>query len=162
MNQPMDTLAKPGQYLSFSLGQEDFAIPLGSVFEINGLTAITSVPQTPDFIAGVINLRGKIIPVVNLRVKLGMGAIAHTKETCVIIADAGGRHVGMIVDSVKEVLDLHADKIAPKPQMGGEEHASFITGMAKIEGRVTIMMDTNSVLSFADLQELGNVTAKAS
>ncbi len=161
MNQPKDTLAKPGQYLSFGLGQEDFAIPLGSVFEINGLTAITSVPQTPDFIAGVINLRGKIIPVVNLRVKLGMGAIAFTKETCVIIADAGGRHVGMIVDSVKEVLDLVADKIAPKPEMGGENSASFITGMAKIEGRVTILMDTNSVLSFEDLQALGQATTKA-
>lgn len=161
MNTSHEINAKPGQFLSFVLGEEHFAIPLGSVFEINGLTAITSVPRTPDFIAGVINLRGKIIPVVNLRVKLGMGAAAFTKETCVIIADCQGRHVGMIVDSVREVLDLAGEQISAKPLMGRDAHTSFITGMAKIDGRVTILMDTGTVLSLQDVEALASAAAAA-
>jgi len=139
--------AKPGQYLTFQLMAEQYGVPIETVREINRVTEITPVPKTPDFVKGVMNLRGKIIPVVNLRVKFGMDAQDYTRDTCIIVIDTEIGQVGMIVDSVKEVVDLQDNQIEPSPMLGNESSMSFVRGMGKIDNRVIILVDVVSAFS---------------
>lgn len=139
--------AKPGQYLTFQLLSEQYGVAIETVREINQFGEITPVPRTPDYVKGVMNLRGKIIPVVNLRIKFGMDPQDTTRDTCIIVIDTEIGQVGMIVDSVKEVVSLQDSQIEPSPVLGNENAMSFVRGMGKVDNRVVILIDIVSAFS---------------
>lgn len=133
---------KGGKYLTFKLANEEYGVEVLKVREIMGLIDITSVPQMPPHMKGVINLRGKVIPVVHLRLKFGLHEIEPTEQTCII------------VDRVSEVLDITGDSIEPPPAMGAAVDTSFILGMGKVGEAVKILLDVEKVLSGDELMEI--------
>lgn len=152
---------RAGKYLSFRLAKEEFAIDVLSVREIMGIQDITAVPQTPSYVKGVINLRGKVIPVIDLRVKFGMPQTEYTHRTCIVVvqidSDGGGKLLmGSIVDGVSEVLTLQAADIEDTPDFGDGARLPYLLGMAKVKGRVKILLDINMVLN---TQELSGIEA---
>ena len=153
--------AKAGQYLTFQLMAEQYGVAIETVREINRVAEITPVPKTPDFVKGVMNLRGKIIPVVDLRVKFGMPPQGYTRDTCIIVIDAAIGQVGMIVDSVKEVIDLEDAQIEPPPMLGNEKALAFIRGMGKLDSRVIIMVDVVSAFSHEHMNTLVEISKAA-
>lgn len=162
---------RAGKYLTFKLVNEEYGLEILKVREIIGLMGITVVPRTPPYIRGVINLRGKVIPVVDLRLKFGMASTEDTKETCIIVVDVprDGEAVqmGILVDTVSEVLDIKAEDIEETPSFGAGFNADFILGMAKAKGSVKILLNIEAVLSREDLSQIGAVleteaTAEAS
>lgn len=152
------TIAKPGKYLSFILAGEEYGLEILKVQEINGVTEVTRVPRTPDYVRGVINLRGRVIPVVDLRGKFRLERVEDTDKTCCIVVqlDRGGDTVtmGVIVDDVSEVLNIGEDQIAPPPSFGADVDADFIIGMGKLEERVVILLDIDAVLGDDEIREL--------
>lgn len=144
-----------GKYLTFQLGDEEFGVEILKVREIIGLMDITVVPRTPRSIRGVINLRGKIIPVVDLRVKFLMPTVENTELSCIIVVDTttDGRpsQMGILVDTVSEVLDIPAGQIEPTPAFGSGVNTKFIRGMARIENTVKILLSIQEVLNHVDL-----------
>jgi len=144
-------IAKEGKYLTFSLAGEEYGIGILKVKEIIGMMSITSVPQTPGFVKGVINLRGKVIPVVDLRLKFGMDESDYTERTCIIVVEVtnhrGRVQIGIVVDAVSEVLNIKAGDIEETPTFGTNLDTDFILGMAKIEGKVKILLDIDRILS---------------
>jgi purine-binding chemotaxis protein CheW len=155
----ISTKAKPGQYLTFQLMAEQYGVPIETVREINRVGEITPVPRTPEYVKGVMNLRGKIIPVVNLRVKFGMDTQQYTRDTCIIVIDTEIGQVGMIVDSVKEVVDLVENQIEPSPVLGNEATMSFVRGMGKVDQRVIILVDIVSAFSHEQLTSMNNIAS---
>jgi purine-binding chemotaxis protein CheW len=146
-----------GKYLVFRLGAEEFAAEVLKVREIIGLQAITSVPRTPPFVKGVINLRGKVIPVVDLRLKFGLEPEEYSPRTCIIvITTRQGEEdllIGVIVDDVAEVLTLTETDIEDTPDFGSGIETPCLKGMAKIKGRVKILLDIDQVLSIGEMTE---------
>jgi purine-binding chemotaxis protein CheW len=155
------TKAKAGQYLTFQLMAEQYGVPIETVREINRVGEITPVPRTPECVKGVMNLRGKIIPVVNLRVKFGMEPQAYTRDTCIIVIDTQIGQVGMIVDSVKEVVDLKDNQIEPSPVLGNEASMTFVRGMGKVDQRVIILVDIVSSFSHEQLAGMSSMAPTA-
>jgi purine-binding chemotaxis protein CheW len=151
--------AKPGQYLTFVLNEQLYGVPIGTVREINRMSDITPVPRTPSFVAGVINLRGKVIPVVNLRSKLGFSTVQHTKSTCIIVIESNVGQIGMIVDSVSGVIELQAAQIEPTPNLGSGTDTDFVMGMGKVEQKVVILIDIVRALSTQQLSDLAALSA---
>ncbi|MBY0504893.1 MAG: chemotaxis protein CheW [Bryobacteraceae bacterium] len=152
--------ARAGKYLTFVLGREEFAIRVIKVREIMKIQDITAVPQTPGYVKGVINLRGKVIPVVDLRLKFGLAELEYTPRTCIIVVQMQGEGVtvqtGLVVDEVSEVLSLAANEIENTPDFGEGAGAAYLLGMAKVKGKVKILLDIDQVLNS---QELGGVDA---
>lgn len=148
------TRQRAGKYLTFSLAGEEYGLEILKVREIIGLMAITAVPRTPAFIKGVINLRGKVIPVVDLRLKFGLAEGERTEETCIIVVDVGAIEMGIIVDNVSEVLNIVAEEIEDTPSFGVNVDSDFILGMGKAKGKVTILLDISKVLSGTDLGQV--------
>jgi purine-binding chemotaxis protein CheW len=144
------TLDKEGKYLSFALAHEEYGLEILKVREIIGYMDVTAVPQTPPYVKGVINLRGQVIPVVDLRAKFGMEEAAITDQTCIIVVEIthGSRKfsTGIIVDHVQEVLDIDGQNIEEAPQFGVSVNTDFIYGMAKVGGSVKILLDIDKVL----------------
>lgn len=145
-------LAQAGKFLSFILGDEEYGLEILKVQEINGMMGITRVPRTPEYVRGVINLRGRVIPIVSLRRKFKMPAVADTEKTCIIVVQVGygDREItmGIIVDEVSEVLNIGDGQIEPPPSFGGGmEEADFITGMGKLENKVVILLDIDRVMN---------------
>ena len=140
-------LQKAGKYLTFVLANEDYGLGILKVREIIGIMDITAVPQMPSYVKGVINLRGKVIPILDLRLKFSMEEIAHTPETCIIVVDVDGTLIGVIVDQVSEVLDIAAEDIEDPPSIGKTVSTDFILGMGKTKGSVKILLDIDKVLS---------------
>ncbi len=153
-----DFSEREGKYLTFSLLEEEYGICILKIKEIIGMMSITSVPQTPDFVKGVINLRGKVIPVVDLRLRFGMPAINYDERTCIIVVeiDSQGANlvIGVVVDSVSEVLNIKGEEIEDTPTFGTRLNTDYILGMAKVDGRVKILLDIDEVLSADDLAVL--------
>ena len=147
-----------GKYLTFKLGAEEYGLEILKVQEIIKMMDITTVPRTPEFVKGVINLRGKVLPVVDLRLKFEMKEKEVTETTCIIVVQAarGDTSVtmGIVVDEVSEVLDINGDEIEPSPAMGGGVDDQFILGMAKSKGAVKILLDVDKVLSSGDMASL--------
>jgi purine-binding chemotaxis protein CheW len=141
---------KGGKYLTFKLADEEYGVEILRVREINGLMDITAVPRMPSYVKGVINLRGKVIPVVDLRLKFGLAEIGHTEQTCIIVVDVG-QEVGIIVDTVSEVLDIPGGNIEPPPQIGGNVDTGFILGMGKVGDAVKILLAIEKVLTTDDV-----------
>ena len=146
---------KEGKYLTFALGPEEYGLEILKVREIIGYMEITAVPQTPHHVKGVINLRGQVIPVVDLRAKFGMDTTDVTDQTCIIVVEiAQGQRTfstGMVVDRVQEVLDIAGEDIEEAPQFGAAVETDFILGMGKIGDTVKILLDIDKVLAGDDL-----------
>jgi purine-binding chemotaxis protein CheW len=138
--------ASAGKYLTFVLGHEEYGLEILRVREIMGIVPITHLPQMPLFIKGVINLRGAVIPIVDLRLKFGMPEIEYTKETCIIVMDIAGKLTGIVVDSVSEVLDITEKEIDDAPSFGSSVDTEFIIGMGKVKGKVKILLDIAKAL----------------
>jgi purine-binding chemotaxis protein CheW len=135
-----------GKYLTFTLAGEEYGLEILRVREIIGIMDITAVPQMPAHVRGVINLRGKVVPVVDLRVKFGMPSVEYTHATCIIVVDVG-TPVGIIVDAVQEVLDIEGDQVDPPPPLGASVDTTFILGMGKLKGGVKILLDIDRILN---------------
>jgi purine-binding chemotaxis protein CheW len=152
------TDTRAGKYLVFKLGRGEFGIRVLKVREIMGVQDITAVPQTPAHIKGVINLRGKVIPVVDLRLKFGLPEAEYTQRTCIIVVhvqgDANSTLMGIVVDGVAEVLNLAAGDIEDTPDFGHGVATPYLLGMAKIKGKVKILLEINQVLTSQELDGL--------
>jgi purine-binding chemotaxis protein CheW len=150
-----NTATREGKYLTFSLAGEEYGIGILKVKEIIGLMPITPVPKTPNYIRGVINLRGKVIPIADLRLKFSMEAVADTERTCIIVVEiaANGNKMlmGVVVDSVSEVLNIKAGEIEDAPSFGSKLDTSYILGMAKSGQGVKILLDIDKVMSSEDM-----------
>src|SRR2546423_12790425 len=142
---------RAGKYLTFQLGNEEFGIRVLKVREIMGIQEITAVPQTPAHVKGVINLRGKVVPVTDLRLKFGVSATEYTQRTCIIVTqvpgEAGPVLIGVVVDAVSEVLNLTAAEIEDTPDFGEAVSTVYLLGMAQAKGKVKILLDIDKVLS---------------
>src|SRR5262245_35144796 len=132
---------QPGQYLSFQLQGRPYAVPIGTVREINRMSDVAPVPQTPDYVAGVMNLRGKVIPVIHLRQRFGFQRADATKETCIVVLEGRDGQIGAVVDSVTGVIDLGAAQIDPPPTLGEMASLDFVLGLGKLETAVVILVD---------------------
>ena len=152
---------KGGKYLSFSLAGEEYGISILKIKEIIGMMPITVVPQTPSFVKGVINLRGKVIPIIDLRTRFGMPVAEYTDRTCIIVVEIEGTgttiFIGIVVDSVSEVLNIRAENIEPAPKFGTDIETGYILGMAKMEGGVKILLDIDKVLGVDEIAGLEKV-----
>lgn len=150
---PTESLGSARKLLSFALGNEEYGLDILAVREIIGLIDITPLPQSPEYVKGVINLRGKIIPVLELRKRFGMTSVKFTDETCIIVVDVPvendgeSRLMGLIVDTVREVLDIPTSAIEPPPQFGCSIPMDYITGIGKIRDKVVVMLDTSKVMN---------------
>lgn len=157
---------KEAKYLTFALALEEYGLEILKVREIIGYTSITAVPQTPSYVKGVINLRGQVIPVIDLRVKFGMDPADVTDQTCIIVVetrrDSRTFSTGIVVDRVQEVLDIPFANIENAPQFGADARTDFILGMGKVEERVKILLDIDKVLASEALDELVGEESKAS
>jgi purine-binding chemotaxis protein CheW len=153
----VETAAREGKYLTFSLAGEDYGIGIRKVKEIIGMMAVTRIPQTPSYMKGMINLRGKVIPVVDLRLKFGLEEGAHTEKTCIIVVEVAREDsrlpIGIIVDSVSEVLNIKGGDIEDTPNFGDRLDTRYILGMAKSGSGVKILLDIDRVLCSLDLAE---------
>lgn len=145
-----------GKYLTFFLRGEEYGLEILKVQEIIGMMEITPVPRTPDFIRGVINLRGKVIPIIDLRLKFAMEAVGQTEQTCIIVVQARGLQMGIVVDKVSEVLDIATEDIEDAPSFGADVESDYILGIGKSEGRVKLLLDIDRVLT---AEELGALNA---
>jgi purine-binding chemotaxis protein CheW len=149
---------KEGKYLTFTLAEEEYGIGILKVKEIIGIITITAVPQTPPHVKGVINLRGKVIPVIDLRLKFGMPTMEYTERTCIIVIeiskDSGHILIGILVDSVSEVLNIKGADIEDTPNFGANLNTDYILGMAKAGGKIKILLDIDRVMNADDVAAL--------
>ncbi len=147
-----------GKYLTFTLAEEEYGVDILNVREIIGVMEITAVPHTPNFIRGVINLRGRVIPVLHLRLKFGMDEREYNDRTCIVVIEVRGGEgtmmVGLVVDSVSEVMNVDREHLEPTPSFGGKAvDAGNIMGMAKVDGEVRILLDVEKVVSGGALDD---------
>ncbi len=147
-------ISRGGKYLTFNLGKEGYGIPIGKVKSIIGYTEITSVPRTPSHVRGVINLRGQVISVIDLRAKLAMPTAEKTDETCIIVVETQRAsrtiNTGLMVDKVSEVPQIPEDAIEDAPQFGSTVDTEFILGMAKVGNAVKILLDIDKIIGNED------------
>lgn len=151
----IEKLSESNQYLTFRLDEEIFALEIGKVREVLDFTTVTKVPRTPEFMRGVINLRGSVVPVVDMRLKFGMERTDNTVNTCIIIVeiamDGETTILGALADSVQEVLELEPGQIEPAPRIGTRLNTEFIQGMGKREEQFIILLDIDKVFSSEEL-----------
>ena len=143
------------QLVSFNIGSEEFGVDILKVQEINRMVEITKVPQAPHYVEGVINLRGKVIPIVDLRKRFNLELKEYDKNTRIVVVDINGNILGMVVDSVSEVLRLPANTIEPPPEIVTGINSEYIKGVAKLEDRLLIFLDLSKVI---DLSEMGSLS----
>lgn len=153
--------SEDGQYLTFLLGGEMYAIGILNIKEIIEYGQVTEVPMMPAFIRGVINLRGRVVPVVNLLARFGKPSNEITKRSCIVIIEAGSadeqQDIGVVVDSVSEVLEIPASEIEPAPSFGAKIRSDFISGMGKVNGKFVVMLCVNKVLSVEEMSMLSSL-----
>jgi purine-binding chemotaxis protein CheW len=152
---------REGKYLTFTLSGEEYGIGIKKVREIIGMMTVTQIPQTPPYVKGVINLRGKVIPVVDLRLKFDMESISYTDRTCIIVVEIVGAGktipMGIIVDSVSEVINIKGGDIDDTPGFGSKLDTEYILGMAKTAGSVKILLDIDRVFGETEFSAVGNL-----
>jgi len=159
MNQAVKSMTdRAGKYLTFTLAEEEYGIGILKIKEIIGMMAVTQVPRTPEFVKGVINLRGKVIPVMDLRLRFGVDAMDYTDRTCIIVVEITGNSgtvlTGIVVDSVSEVLNIKAEEIEEAPSFGTSLDTDYILGMAKSKDDVKILLDIDRVLNEEEISML--------
>jgi purine-binding chemotaxis protein CheW len=154
---PVMTRQRAGKYLTFMLAGESYGLEILKVREIIGMMEITAVPRTPGFVRGVINLRGKVIPVIDLRLKFEMEAAAQTEQTCIIVVNVGDIEMGIIVDKVSEVLNIAESDIEDAPSFGVSVDTHFILGIGKAGGKVIILLEIAKVMQGEDAASLAGL-----
>ena len=142
------------QVVSFALGSEEYGVDIAQVKEINRMVSITHVPRAPHFMEGVINLRGQLIPIIDLRTRFGMPRAEHSKATRIVVTEVGTKRVGMVVDSVSEVLRIPIENIEDAPDMISGVDTEYIRGVGKISDRLIIMLDLGRVISLSEKSAL--------
>ena len=145
------------QIVSFALGKEEYGVDIAQVQEINRMVAITHVPRAPHFMEGVINLRGQLIPIIDLRTRFGMPRAEQTKNTRIVVTEIGGKRVGMVVDSVSEVLRVPSEQIEDAPDMITGVDTEYIRGVGKLGDRLIILLDLGRVISGEEKHDLENL-----
>ncbi len=157
----MKLAAQENKYLTFDLATEGYAMPILKVKEIIGMMKITEVPRQPNFVKGVINLRGKIIPVIDLRLKFDLDERDYDERTSIIVIELetenATRISGLVVDAVNEVLDIEKSDIEPPPQYGTDINQAFLTGMGKVKDKVIMILDVNKILLYEEIEKLKDV-----
>lgn len=146
------------QLVSFNLGSEEFGVDILMVQEINRMLDITKVPKSPDFVEGVINLRGRVIPIINLRKRFGLPGKDNDKQTRIVVVTIEGKILGLVVDAVSEVLRLPADTIEPPPPMVSGVEAEYINGVGKLDDKLLILLDLNKILTKKEKETLNNIS----
>jgi purine-binding chemotaxis protein CheW len=139
------------EFLTFRLGAEEYGIDILKVQEIRGYDTVTQIANAPDFIKGVTNLRGTIVPIVDLRIKFGLGHVEYDQFTVVIILNVSDRVVGIVVDSVSDVLALSSDRIRPAPEFGAAVDTRYVTGIGALDSRMLILVDIERLMTGADM-----------
>lgn len=147
------------EYLTFSLGQEEYGIDILKVQEIRGYDTVTRIANSPDFIKGVINLRGIIVPIVDMRIKFHLDHADYNEMTVVIILNVAGRVIGMVVDGVSDVITLKAEQIKPAPEFGAAIDTKYVTGVGTVDDRMLILVDIERLLSSSDMALLEEAAA---
>lgn len=150
-------MAKNLQHVVFSIGKELYGVGIDAVQEIVRVPDVTEVPDAPVFLEGVINLRGRVVPVIDLRKRLRLLGVTRTKSTRVLVTENGGGMVGLLVDSVSEVLKIQPDAIEEPPEMISAVGIDYITGVAKNDGRLITLLDIKMILSLEDIKKVGNI-----
>lgn len=140
------------EYLTFVLGDESYGIEILKVQEIRGYDAVTKIANTPDFIKGVVNLRGRIVPIVDLRIKFRLGKVEYDEFTVVIILNLGGRIVGMVVDGVSDVMNLKSNQIRSVPDIVASIDTKYVTGLASVEEKMFILVDIEQLMNSQEMQ----------
>ena len=143
-----------GKYLTFRLAEENYGLQILKVQEIIGMMTVTRVPRTPPFIRGVINLRGKVIPVMDVRARFGLPARDYDERTCIIVIDVDSTEVGLVVDEVSEVADIPENQVEPPPRTNKNTEDSFIQGMGKMNTKVKILLDAHKLLFGGEMQRV--------
>lgn len=158
-------IAKITSYLTFKLGDEEFAAHVSKVLNILELTKITEVPKSPNYMTGVINLRGSVLPVIDTRIKFGMTPTEFTPSTCIVVMDIDlegeSVHVGALVDSVQAVVEIEHDQIMPPPSLGNKYRSEFIEGVANINDKFVMILNMDEVFSSEDLIDLASKTLES-
>jgi len=147
------------EFLVFALGDEEYGIDILKVQEIRGYDTVTRIANAPEFVKGVINLRGIIVPIVDMRIKFNLGRVDYDHQTVVIILNVAGRVVGMVVDGVSDVLTLTTDQIKPAPEFGSTLNTEFLTGLGTVEGRMLILMDIEKLMTSEEMALMEQVAA---
>ncbi len=147
----LDTMS--GRYLTFTVGEEVFGIEIRAVTEIIGMQPINTLPETPEYIRGIINLRGRIIPVIDMRIKLNKEATEYTDRTCIIVIETQELTAGLIVDMVAEVLTVETENIVPPPEVGGAS-SRYISGIGKVNGEVKLLLDCGKLFGNEEAPQL--------
>lgn len=157
-----ENLSKINSFLSFKLGDEEFAAHVGKVLNILEMTKITEVPRAPEYMKGVINLRGTVLPVIDTRIKFGMPATAYTTNTCIIVLDIDmdgeSIHVGALVDSVQAVLEFDSTDIMPAPSIGSKYRSEFIEGVVNVDNKFIMILNMDAVFSSDELSKMHDKT----
>jgi purine-binding chemotaxis protein CheW len=147
------------EFLAFTLGKEEYGIDILKVQEIRGYETVTRIANAPEFIKGVVNLRGIIVPIVDMRIKFHLGEPTYDQFTVVIILNIGGRVVGMVVDSVSDVITLSAEQIKPAPEMGTALNTDYLIGLGTIDERMLILVDIDKLMSSAEMGLIEKIAA---
>lgn len=150
MNTP-NSLPEPGEYLSFTLSDEHYGLNILKVQEIRGYEGVTRVPDTPEYIRGVVNLRGSIVPVIDLRMKLGLKEARYDAFTVMIVLNLDGRSAGIVVDAVSDVVMLEAGQIRETPELGAAVDTRFISAIGATDDQMLILLDIKSLIDWADI-----------
>jgi purine-binding chemotaxis protein CheW len=149
----------PSEYLAFTLGQEEYGIDIQKVQELRGYDTVTHIANAPAFIKGVVNLRGTIVPIIDMRIKLNLGTPTYDQFTVVIILNVAHHVVGMVVDSVSDVITLNAEQIKPAPELGTALGADYLIGLGTVEQRMLILVDIDKLMSSADIRLIEKMAA---
>ncbi|MFA9381047.1 MAG: chemotaxis protein CheW [Acetanaerobacterium sp.] len=145
-----------GKYLTFLLDDQSFAVPISDVVQIIGIQPITPIPELPDYAKGIINLRGSILPVIDLNLRFGREETQYSERTCIIVINIFSVYMGFIVDAVDEVTDIPAQDIKPPPKVSREESSNYISGIGKRDIRVTLVLNTARILSDTAFARINN------
>ncbi|MEZ4751991.1 MAG: chemotaxis protein CheW [Bdellovibrionota bacterium] len=142
------------QYLGFSLNAQRYGLPIGSVKEISTVAEVTPVPRVPKFVLGVMNLRGKIIPVIDLRIRFEVEVTTFTRDTCIVIVEGSQGEVGLVVDKVEEVLNFAEAQVKAPPAMGSDAFMKYVNGIARFNDELVMLVDVHHVMSFQEYQDI--------
>jgi purine-binding chemotaxis protein CheW len=147
------------EFLAFTLGREEYGIDILKVQEIRGYEAVTRIANAPEFVKGVVNLRGIIVPIVDMRIKFNLGEPTYDQFTVVIILNIGGRVVGMVVDSVSDVITLSTEQVKPAPEMGTALNTDYLIGLGTLDERMLILVDIDKLMSSTDMGLIEKIAA---
>jgi purine-binding chemotaxis protein CheW len=154
LTRPVDTTRAETQFLTFTLGGEEYGVAILNVQEIKGYSTVTPIPNTPAFVRGVMNLRGTIVPVIDLRLRLGMPAVEYGPFTVIIVLAVGAKVVGAVVDAVSDVLTIPDGDVQPTPQFGDADALRCVAGIAQANGKLVVLLDVDTMLRHDDLDAL--------